>query len=121
MLHFPQLVQHVNPVIAHPDPAAQARQAGLPQQTPAQLAAGLGQHHPVAAPPQGQAGLEAGWTGVDSLAEEIEAMGRKAIGVEGDVTKKADVEAIVAAAKEKFEESRTTGRAVGRERRKNAL
>ena len=45
---------------------------------------------------------DAGWMGVDSLAEEIEAMGRKALGVEGDVTKKSDVEAIVAAAKDKF-------------------
>ena len=43
-----------------------------------------------------------GWTGVASLAEEIEAMGRKAIGVEGDVTNKADIESIVSAAKEKF-------------------
>lgn len=43
-----------------------------------------------------------GWMGVTSLAAEIEDMGRKALGVEGDVTKKADVEAIVAAAKEKF-------------------
>lgn len=43
-----------------------------------------------------------GWTGVASLAEEIEAMGRKAIGVEGDVTNKANIESIVSAAKEKF-------------------
>ena len=43
-----------------------------------------------------------GWSGVASLAEEIEAMGQKAIGVEGDVANKAEVEAIVAAAKEKF-------------------
>ncbi len=45
---------------------------------------------------------EIGWTGVNSLAEEIEGMGRKALAVEGDVTKREDVERIVAAAKEKF-------------------
>lgn len=42
------------------------------------------------------------WTGVSSLAKEIEGMGRRAIGIEGDVTSKADVEAIVAAAKDAF-------------------
>ncbi len=43
-----------------------------------------------------------GWEGVSSLAAEIESMGRRALGVEGDVTKKSDVESIVAAAKDAF-------------------
>ncbi|MBL6691651.1 MAG: 3-oxoacyl-ACP reductase FabG [Pseudomonadales bacterium] len=43
-----------------------------------------------------------GWTGVQSLAEEIEAMGNKALAVEGDVTNREDVERIVAAAKARF-------------------
>lgn len=42
------------------------------------------------------------WQGVESLASEIENMGRKALAVEGDVTVKADVESIVAQAKAKF-------------------
>ena len=45
---------------------------------------------------------ESDWQGVSSLASEIEAMGRKALGFEGDVTKKSDVEDLVAAAKAKF-------------------
>ncbi len=45
---------------------------------------------------------EMGWTGVQSLAEEIEGMGRKALAVEGDVTSPEDVQRIVAAAKDKF-------------------
>jgi 3-oxoacyl-[acyl-carrier protein] reductase/meso-butanediol dehydrogenase/(S,S)-butanediol dehydrogenase/diacetyl reductase len=42
------------------------------------------------------------WNGVTSLAQEIEAMGRQALAVEGDVTKKQDVENIVSLAKQKF-------------------
>lgn len=45
---------------------------------------------------------EIDWQGVNSLAEEIEAMGRKALAVEGDVTKKEDVARIVAATRETF-------------------
>ncbi|MBO6558490.1 MAG: 3-oxoacyl-ACP reductase FabG [Pseudomonadales bacterium] len=45
---------------------------------------------------------EIAWTGVNSLAEEIEGMGRKALAAEGDVTKREDVERIVSAAKGKF-------------------
>ena len=45
---------------------------------------------------------EMGWTGVQSLAEELGAMGRKALAVEGDVTSREDVKRIVAAAKDKF-------------------
>ena len=43
-----------------------------------------------------------GWTGVASLATEIEAMGRQALGMEADVTVKEDVEQLVAAAKNRF-------------------
>ncbi len=39
-----------------------------------------------------------GWLGVASVAEEIEALGRRAIAIEGDVTVKADVQAMVDAA-----------------------
>ncbi len=42
------------------------------------------------------------WQGVSSLAEEIEQMGRAALGIEGDVTKTADVENIVTMARERF-------------------
>lgn len=42
------------------------------------------------------------WLGVASLAEEIEAMGRRALAVEGDVTNKSDVADLVARAKDKF-------------------
>lgn len=45
---------------------------------------------------------EIGWLGVQSLAEEIEGMGRQALAVEGDVTKREDVEKIVSATKDKF-------------------
>ena len=40
----------------------------------------------------------AGWRGVHSVADEIRAMGRRAIGLDCDVTVKADVEAMVARA-----------------------
>ena len=43
-----------------------------------------------------------GWRGVDSVAEEIRAMGRQSLGLEGDVASAADVEAMVAAATAEF-------------------
>jgi NAD(P)-dependent dehydrogenase (short-subunit alcohol dehydrogenase family) len=46
--------------------------------------------------------IDMNWQGVSSLAAEIEAMGREALGVEGNVTKKEDVADIVAQATEKF-------------------
>ena len=43
-----------------------------------------------------------GWRGVASVADEIEALGRGGLGVEGDVATPADVDAMVAATKERF-------------------
>jgi 3-oxoacyl-[acyl-carrier protein] reductase/meso-butanediol dehydrogenase/(S,S)-butanediol dehydrogenase/diacetyl reductase len=45
---------------------------------------------------------EMGWTGVASLAEEIEAMGRQALAIEADVTSKQQVEQMVETAKKRF-------------------
>lgn len=42
------------------------------------------------------------WRGVASLAEEIEAMGRQALAVEADVTRKQDVEHLANSARERF-------------------
>lgn len=46
--------------------------------------------------------IEMDWSGVDSLAKEIENMGRQALAVEADVTKRADVEALVERTRERF-------------------
>jgi 3-oxoacyl-[acyl-carrier protein] reductase/meso-butanediol dehydrogenase/(S,S)-butanediol dehydrogenase/diacetyl reductase len=43
-----------------------------------------------------------GWTGVASLATEIEAIGRQALAIEADVTAKEQVEQLVEAAKDRF-------------------
>jgi NAD(P)-dependent dehydrogenase (short-subunit alcohol dehydrogenase family) len=43
-----------------------------------------------------------GWTGVNSLAEEIQAMGRRAVAVECDLTEKASVEGLVQSGLDKF-------------------
>jgi len=43
-----------------------------------------------------------GWTGVASLATEIEAIGRQALAIEADVTVKEQVEQLVEAAKDRF-------------------
>ncbi len=59
-----------------------------------------GRHRSPEAQPENE--REMGWTGVASLATEIEAMGRQALGVEADVTVKEDVEQLVAAAKDRF-------------------
>lgn len=45
---------------------------------------------------------EAGWLGLPSLVAEIEALGRSALAVETDVTKKADTDVLADAVKERF-------------------
>lgn len=49
-----------------------------------------------------QAEQESGWAGLASMAQEIEALGKRALGVEADVTKAADVSAMAAAVQERF-------------------
>jgi len=46
--------------------------------------------------------IEMNWLGVESLAKEVENMGRQALAVEADVTKRMDVEELVARTKERF-------------------
>jgi 3-oxoacyl-[acyl-carrier protein] reductase/meso-butanediol dehydrogenase/(S,S)-butanediol dehydrogenase/diacetyl reductase len=59
-----------------------------------------GRHRDPAALPDNERAI--GWTGVASLAREIEGLGRQALAVEADVTNKADVERLVAAAEDRF-------------------
>jgi 3-oxoacyl-[acyl-carrier protein] reductase len=45
---------------------------------------------------------EIGWRGIEAVVEEVESLGRRAIGVVGDVSRKADVERMVAQVKQEL-------------------